>query len=133
MQEIIDFLGQHKYGSLATSVDGQPYIRPFEFGFATDEGMFFYTSDDKAVYSQLKSNPRASFCSTDEDLTYVQLTGNIEFTEKEEYKDTMIHKSVNAQKIYKTPDNHLFKVFYMPHGRAMMHRYEKGYIKDEKF
>lgn len=133
MEDIIKFLETHKYGSLATSVKGQPYVRPFEYGFATDEGVFFYTSDDKGVYSQLQSNPRASFCCTDEDLTYVQLTGDVEFTEDDKYKDMMLHRSQNAHKIYKSVDNHRFKVFYMPHGKATMHKYEKGYTSDIEF
>lgn len=133
MEKIINFLEVNKYGSLATSENGQPYVRPFEFGFKTDEGIFFYTTEDKAVYSQLQSNPKVSFCATDKDLTYVQLTGDIKFTEEEKYKDMMLQKSDNAEKIYGTSDKNSLKVFYMPHGKAMMHQYESGYVCDENF
>ncbi len=133
MQEIFNFLENNKYGSLATSAEGQPFVRPFEYGFKTDEGVFFYTSDDKEVYSQLQSNPRVSFCATDKDLTYVQLTGDVKFTEEDKYKDIMLQKSNNAQKIYKTSNNDQLKVFYIPHGKAVMHQYESGYVSDQKF
>jgi uncharacterized pyridoxamine 5'-phosphate oxidase family protein len=133
MKEIINFLEQNKFGNLATSTDGQPYVRPFEYGFKTDDGVFFYTSDDKAVYSQLQSNPKASFCATDENLTYVQLTGDVKFTDDKKYKDMMIQNSRNASKIYQSADNPQFKVFYMPHGHAMMHKHEGGYVCDENF
>lgn len=134
MEEIINFLENHKYGSFATSDHGQPYVRPFEYGFKEDKGVFFYTSDDKGVYSQLQSNPKASFCATDENLTYVQLTGDVEFTEEEKYKNMMLQRSENAKKIYGTSDKlSELKVFYMPHGSAKMHNYESGYVCDEQF
>ncbi len=133
MEEIFDFLENNKYGSLATSKEEQPYVRPFEYGFKTDEGVFFYTSDDKEVYSQLQSNPRVCFCSTDKDLTYVQLKGDVKFTDEEKYKDLMLSKSRNARKIYETTDNSRLKVFYMPHGSVTMHKYETGYVNDVKF
>ncbi|WP_206460664.1 pyridoxamine 5'-phosphate oxidase family protein [Anaerovorax sp. IOR16] len=93
MEEIFNFLENNKYGSLATSAEEQPYVRPFEYGFKTDEGIFFYTSEDKEVYSQLRSNPRVCFCATDKNLTYVQLTGDIKFTEEEKYKDIVDYQN----------------------------------------
>ncbi|WP_051280472.1 pyridoxamine 5'-phosphate oxidase family protein [Anaerovorax odorimutans] len=134
MEEIVKFLENNKYGSLATSVDDQPYVRPFEYGFKSEDGIFFYTSKDKGVYSQLKSNPKASFCVTGkDDSTYVELTGNIKFTNDEKYKNMMLEKSNNARKIYGSSDNENFEVFYMSHGRASMHESSSGYVSDDQF
>lgn len=133
MEEILNFLEKNKYGNLATSVGDQPSVRPFEYGFKTNDGFYFYTSDDKKVYDELKSNPKVSFCSTSGDLSYVQITGDIEFSDDEKMKETMLQKSENAHKIYKSKDNEHFKIFYIPHGKACLHRYEKGYEAEENF
>lgn len=68
MNEIIDFIEQNKYGSLATCNGGKSDIRPFELAFYCDRGMFFYTSSDKDIYEQLNVNPYISFCATDQNL-----------------------------------------------------------------
>lgn len=133
MEEIVNFLEKNKYGNLATSVGGQPYVRPFEYGFKTDDGFFFYTSNDKKVYGELQNNPKISFCSTADDLTYVQITGDVIFTEDNELKETMLHRSENAHQIYKSADNKRFKVFYMPHGTAILHQYQEKHETQEKF
>ena len=132
MEEIIKFLEENKYGSLATCSNGQPYARPFEYGFKTQEGIFFYTSNDKEVYNQIQENPKVCFCATDKGFTYVQLTGEAKFIEDQKLKEMMLKHSENARTIYKTADNPEFKVFCM-NGKAVMHKYEKGYVCDTQF
>lgn len=133
MNKIIDFLENNRNGNLATSVHNEPHVRPFEYGYKTDEGVFFYTSDDKGVYSQLKENPKICFCSTDKDLNYVELHGNIKFTNNMEHKEKIINKSNYAKQIYKDADNEHLKVFYMPHGEAVLHQFRGGYTDNMKF
>lgn len=133
MNKIIDFLENNRYGNLATSVNDEPYVRPFEYGYKTDEGIFFYTSDNKGVYSQLKENPKVCFCSTDRDLNYVELHGNIKFTNNMEYKEKIIEKSNFAKQIYKNATNEHLKVFYIPHGQAVFHESRGDYIDNLKF
>lgn len=132
MEEIVKFLEANKYGSLATCENGQPHVRPFEFGFKTEEGVFFYTSKDKEVYKQLSANPKASFCATDPDLTYVQLIGEVKFTEDQKHKEMILQKSDNASNIYGSADNSELIVFCM-NGKAIMHQYESGYSCNETF
>lgn len=133
MHKIIDFLENNRYGNLATSVNDEPQVRPFEYGYKTNEGIFFYTSDNKGVYSQLKENPNICFCSTDKDLNYVQLRGNVEFTDNMDHKEKIIEKSNFAKDIYKSAANEHLKVFYMPHGQAVLHEFRGDYTDNLKF
>lgn len=133
MNKIIEFLENNKNGNLATSVNNEPHIRPFEYGYKTNEGIFFYTSDNKAVYSQLKENPKICFCSTDKNLNYVELHGNINFTDNKEHKEKIINNSNFAKQIYKNANNEHLKVFYLPHGEAVMHKFREGYTDKMNF
>ncbi len=43
---------------LATSVDGQPHVRPFSFAAVDGERLWFATAKTKDVYRELEANPR---------------------------------------------------------------------------
>lgn len=118
------FLKKNNKGNLATSIGNQPYVRPFEYCFNNDKGIFFYTSDDKAVYDHLKSNPKMSFCSTDHKYDYVELIGEVKFSDDINYKKRVLKESKFAKDIYKTEDNPHLRVFYMDHGKALYHAHD---------
>ena len=43
---------------LATSVDGQPHVRPFSFAARQDGRIWFCTATTKDVWEELRANPR---------------------------------------------------------------------------
>lgn len=133
MNKIISFLESNKNGNLATSVNNEPHVRPFEYGYKNNNGIYFYTSDDKAVYSQLKENSKICFCSTDKDLNYVELHGNVTFSDNVVDKERIIDNSNFAKQTYKSANNEHLRVFYLPHGEAMLHSFKEGNTESMKF
>ncbi|MBS4026182.1 MAG: pyridoxamine 5'-phosphate oxidase family protein [Clostridia bacterium] len=51
MQEIIDFLEANPIGCLASVDDeGRPHVRPWQFMFAQDGKLWFWTDNTKCSY-----------------------------------------------------------------------------------
>lgn len=121
MNEIIDFIEQNKYGSLATCNGGKSDIRPFELAFYCDRGMFFYTSSDKDVYEQLNVNPHISFCATDQKFNYVKISGSVTFSNSEDDKVKIVTNSQFAQKVFSNSNLNNMRVFFLPHASCILH------------
>lgn len=119
MDEILTFIEQNKYGSLATCNGGKADVRPFELVYHCEKGMFFYTSEGENLYSQLNANPNISFCSTDKNYNYFKVSGVVSFSNDEKDKAKIIEKSQFAKKIF--TDSKVMKVFYLPHASCMLH------------
>lgn len=57
------FLRDCGYFFLATSVEGQPKLRPFGMIYSRENALFFATDKRKRVYSELRKNPLAAISS----------------------------------------------------------------------
>ena len=55
---VLDYLTHVSAWYLATSVDGQPHVRPFSFAAEQDGRIWFCTATTKDVYRELEANPR---------------------------------------------------------------------------
>lgn len=63
---MIDFhsiLKKNLYGVFATTTNGKPQTRIFQYLFSVDDKVYFGTTNDKPTYRQLIENPYISFCS----------------------------------------------------------------------
>ena len=58
MQTVLDYLTNVRAWYLATSVDGQPHVRPFSFVAVQDGRLWFCTAKTKDVYQELEINPK---------------------------------------------------------------------------
>jgi len=121
MEQIIEFLSQNKYGNLATCVGNQPDTRPMELVFHSDKRMYFYTSIGEDLASQLRDNPNISFTSTDQNYNYVKLRGSVEFSKEKQDKLKILENSTFANRVFNDSNLDSMLVFYLPHGKAMMH------------
>ncbi len=121
MNEIIAFVEQNKYGSLATCNGGKADVRPFELVFYCDRGMFFYTSVGENLYEQLNVNPYISFCATGQNYNYAKVSGTVSFSNDEDDKIKIISNSQFAQKAYTNSNVDSMKVFFLPHASCMLH------------
>lgn len=133
MNEIIGFLEQNKYGSLATCNDGKSDVRPFELVFHCDKGMFFYTSSDKDVYEQLNANPYISFCATDHNNNYVKISGIVNFSNSEDDKAKIVANSQFAQKVFHNSNLDSMRVFFLQHASCMLHYYADSRVVEWQF
>lgn len=133
MNEIIAFIEQNKYGSLATCNDGKADIRPFELVYYCDKGMFFYASEREDLYKQLKENPSISFCCTDSNYNYTKISGSVLFSLDENDKAKVIEKSQFAKEIYSSSNANEMKVFFLPHASCILHYHNDNKVIEWQF
>ncbi|MBA4688287.1 MAG: pyridoxamine 5'-phosphate oxidase family protein [Candidatus Galacturonibacter soehngenii] len=133
MNEIIEFLNNNKFGSLATNSYDKPDLRPFEMVFYSDQRMYFYTTVDSDVANQLGENSNICFCATDQSYNYVKVSGSVIFSDKQEDKDKILENSEFAKEIFKKLDINKMKVFYLEHGECKKHLHSNNQTIVEKF
>jgi uncharacterized pyridoxamine 5'-phosphate oxidase family protein len=101
-------------GVLATR-DGQGVrTRVFQYLFAEGSKVYFCTSSEKPVFAQIKANPQVSFCTYAADFNPVlSVNGKAVFTDDPALKARALDENPGIKGIYKTPDNPVFKIFYI--------------------
>jgi uncharacterized pyridoxamine 5'-phosphate oxidase family protein len=118
MQEIVQFLKENLTGCLATVDNGKPGVRPFQFMMEKDGKLYFCTNNTKAVFKQLNVNPSVEFCSLSPDFRWIRVSGNIQFSDDHALKSEVLQANEMVRSIYQTPDNPIFVIFYLEHGKA---------------
>lgn len=116
MKEVVKFLNDNQYGFLATVDNGRPRARPFGFMFEEDGKLYFCTNNQKDVYKQLTACPLIEYSVTSKDMVTLRITGKVEFDEDRGKKEKALEASPLVRQIYKSPDNPIFKVFFLEHG-----------------
>lgn len=118
MKDVVKFLTEHKQGFLATTENGKPRVRPFEFGVEDGGKLYFCTANSKEVYNQIKANPYIEFSSSAPGNTWIRVSGEVQFSNDLKIKEKIMNSSELVKTIYKTPDNPLLEVFYLVTGTA---------------
>ena len=76
MQEVYDFLKECGVYFLSTSVDGQPYVRPFGLIEIINDRLYTLTGKVKDVYKQLEQNPKFELVAIKRDNSqWVRVSG----------------------------------------------------------
>ncbi|MDR0375703.1 MAG: pyridoxamine 5'-phosphate oxidase family protein [Treponema sp.] len=114
---MIDFAATLKVtpnGVLATADGNKLKTRVFQYLFSDGSKVYFCTSSEKMVYAQLKANPNVSFCTYPQDFDPVlSVNGKAVFVEDAVLKARALDENPSIKGIYKTPDNPIFKIFYI--------------------
>ncbi len=118
MKEVTMFLKENPMGYLATVAKGEPRVRPWGFMYEEDGKFFFCTNNTKEAFRQLMETPQVEFSSVDKTMAWVRLRGRIQFTEDKKVKEKILEGNALVKSIYQTPDNPIFKAFFMEHGSA---------------
>ena len=109
-----EILAANPVGVLATQDGDKVKTRVFQFLFADEKKVYFCTSSEKSVYAQLKANPNVSFCTFPKDFSPVlSVNGKIVFVEDFALKERVLEENPLIKGIYNTPDNPIFKLFYI--------------------
>lgn len=107
-------LTQNPNGVLATRDGDGLKTRVFQFLFAEGNKVYFCTSSEKPVYAQLTANPAVSFCTYPGNFTPVlSVNGRAVFVEDRALKVRALDENPGIKGIYDTPDNPVFKIFYI--------------------
>ena len=109
-----EVLTKNPVGVLATQEGDKVKTRVFQFLFADGKKVYFCTSSEKSVYAQLKANPNVSFCTFSKDFAPVlSINGKVVFTEDLVLKARALDENPLIKGIYNSPDNPIFKLFYI--------------------
>ena len=109
-----DFLSANPCGVLATQDGDKVKTRVFQYLFSDEHKVFFCTSSEKSVYAQLQANPNVSFCTFASDFALVlSVNGLAIFVEDLALKARALDENPLIKGIYNTPDNPVFKLFYI--------------------
>jgi len=120
MQEVVKFLQENKTGFLATTEEGKPKVRPFQFMLEDGGKLFFCTSNEKDVFKQLQVNPYIEFSSSTPTFAWIRLSGEVKFSDDLAIKEKIFEVSALVKSIYQTTDNPIFEIFYIEHGTAIL-------------
>jgi uncharacterized pyridoxamine 5'-phosphate oxidase family protein len=114
MNIFVKILQEHPDGVLANRNGKMIRTQIVTFQFAEDNRVYFGTNNLKPMYKQLRRYPYVSFCTNaDEFEPVVSINGKVVFVENPELKVRMFNGSMNIQRIYQSPDNPNFTVFYI--------------------
>jgi len=114
MKEVIDFLQESGLQYFATiGIDGKPKVRPFQFMFEEDGKLWFCTSNQKRIYTELVEHPDVELCACGENMSWLRLGGKVVFSDSIEVKEKIFDLSSIVLDVYKTKDNPEFVIFYL--------------------
>lgn len=100
---------------LATVDNGKPRVRPWGTAYLSEETgrMYFSTSSTKAVYQQLLDVPYVEYSKTTAANAWIRVSGEIRFDDDPKIKEVIFQHEPGLAHIYKSPDNPVFKLFYL--------------------
>jgi uncharacterized pyridoxamine 5'-phosphate oxidase family protein len=107
-------LKENPNGVLATQDGEKVKTRVFQYLFSDGNKVYFGTNSEKPVYAQLQKNPQVSFCVYPKDFSLVlSVNGKAVFVDDIGLKTRVLDENPGIKKLYTTPDNPIFKLFYI--------------------
>jgi uncharacterized pyridoxamine 5'-phosphate oxidase family protein len=114
MIDYVAILKKNPNGVMATQDDVKVKTRVFQYLFADGNKVYFCTNSEKPVYAQLQANPNVSFCTYPQNFNPVlSIGGKVFFVEDMELKTRALDENPSIKGLYNTPDNPIFKIFYI--------------------
>lgn len=116
-------------GYFTTSVNNMPDIRGWQLQFIEDGKIYFCTSNQKNIHSQLDQNPACSFMCQVGPQAF-RISGTAVFASEEETQKVYDRLSDDVKKMYPSVDANGFCAFYIEHGTV---KYAIGFAPFESF
>lgn len=109
-----EILAANPNGVLASQNGDKVNTRVFQYLFAEGNKVYFCTGSQKPVYAQLLANPNVSFCTYPQNFSPVlSINGKAVFVEDMAIKTRALDENPPIKGIYETPENPIFKIFYI--------------------
>lgn len=122
MEEVLRFMQNHYSFWLATVDGDRPRLRPFGFKMGFEGKLYFSTGSQKEVYRQLVKNPNVEACVLENNDEWVRISGRAVFDERPVAKARAFEEAPVFKGHYGSPDNQIFKLFYLEDAKAVFHK-----------
>jgi Uncharacterized conserved protein len=119
MKEVLEFLKLCGVYFIATEEGDQPRVRPFGAQCEFEGKLYLTTSNQKAVYAQMKANPKVEISGMAPDGRWIRLTAEAVFDERREARKAMLDANPTLGNLYSLDDGK-FEVFYLRNASAVI-------------
>ena len=99
MERALQFLRSHKDVALATSEDNIPKLRIFQVMKQEGNVLYFATSEQKAVWRELRKNPNVELIAYADNIS-VRCSGMVNFNVEDETKRWIYEHNDVLQRLY---------------------------------
>jgi uncharacterized pyridoxamine 5'-phosphate oxidase family protein len=117
MKEVIQFLNDSKVYYLATLDGDQPRVRPLGFVMEYDGKLSFCTNNKKAMFRQMKLNPKVEISAASADGKTLRITGTVDFNPSRAAREKALEIMPILKNMYSADDG-IFEIFYIKKGAA---------------
>jgi len=117
MSKVYDFLKEGKVFYLATTEGNKPHVRPFGAVAEVENKVYYFTTNDKAVFKQIKENPLVEIATTTENGDWVRIAGSAVIDSRKEAREAFLNTSCKLKKKYSADDG-ITEVFYLENATA---------------
>lgn len=112
VQEIVNSAG---YCQMATSVDGQPRVRPMKFVVTDDFRFWCSTFDVSGKIEEFKNNNRVELCWVDQHKNHLRVEGTVDISCGPDKKRELLRLHPGARGLFSDEnDPHLVHVEVIP-------------------
>ena len=122
IDDVKQFLDESSYYFLATSVDGQPYVRPFGAHVIFEGKLYFQTGKVKEVAKQLEINDKVEICAC-KLPAWLRLRGNLVEDPRIEAQQALLDANPVLKKMYAAGDGNTC-VYYLDNATAAYFSFE---------
>ena len=119
MSKVNDFLQEAGVFFLATADGDQPKLRPLGMHLEMDGKVLFGVGDFKAVYRQLKANPRCEIAAVKPDGHWLRYTGKAVFDEDPKYAEAALQAMPHLRRIYNEETGNRMMIFRLEDATAV--------------
>ena len=116
IDDVKQFLDECGFYFLATSVDDQPYVRPFGAHCIFEGKLYFQTGKVKEVAKQLEANSKVEICAS-KPTAWLRLRGNLVEDPRIEAQEALLDANPGLKAMYAPGDGNTC-VFYLDNATA---------------
>jgi uncharacterized pyridoxamine 5'-phosphate oxidase family protein len=132
MFDFVSVLEENPNGVLATQNGAKVKTRIFQYLFTEGKRVYFCTSSQKPVYTQLLAAPFVSFCTYGKNFSPVlSVNGRAVFVDDLKLKNRALDENPKIKEIYKSGSNPTFRVFYIDVEEIETFSYDEGAVSYE--
>lgn len=118
MNDVYTYLKSVPAFFAATCAGDQPRVRPFGAVSIFEGRLYIVTNNQKAVYRQLKENPKLELCAAGADGTWLRVEASAVEDPRREARVQMLTENPSLEALY-TADDGLMTVFYLQDATAV--------------